>query len=246
MIKVFVQTPISDDFCQLADGLGLTLTDNRELSDFILFEDNGLIALSPSDKSQGGAIYCDFLSSEFQRYLNSVSRKSLIAKACGLKNGRTPTILDISTGLGKDAISLANLGAKVTMVETNPYIYLMLYAGVRALKQSKVSFSSEIELLSCQDAMELLAKNIEAYDVVYFDPMFPERKKSAKVKKAMQYFHQVVGEDHNNPCDIFSLASKQANERLVIKRPKGSGYYAEKKPNYSLESKVIRFDIYLK
>src|SRR5690606_42059266 len=35
----------------------------------------------------------------------------------------------------------------------------------------------------------------EAVDVVYLDPMFPHRDKSALVKKEMQVFRQVVGDD---------------------------------------------------
>lgn len=230
----------------LANTLGVLPNKQSEaLSSFILSESNGLIELTPADKGRGGSIQCDFLSPNFQRYLSSVTRKSLIAKACGLKYGEPRSVLDISAGLGKDALSLANLEAQVSMVEANPYIYLMLYSGIHEIKQSPSAISSNISLLACQDAKTVLTQSNRTYDVIYFDPMFPERKKSAKVKKEMQYFHQVVGEDHNQPDEIFTEAVKQARKRLVIKRPKGSDFYADQKPNYSLESKVIRYDIYL-
>jgi 16S rRNA (guanine1516-N2)-methyltransferase len=237
---------VSKEYRLLANRLGILANEQSDaLSDFILSESNSLIALSPVDKNRGGSIHCDFLAPGFQRYLSSVTRKSLIAKACGLKGEGAPSILDISAGLGKDALSLASLGAQVSMVEANPYVYLLLYSGIHTLKQSSLALSSNISLLACQDAKTVLSQSDRAYEVIYFDPMFPERKKSAKVKKEMQYFHQVVGEDHNQPDEIFTEAVKQARKRLVIKRPKGSDFYADQKPNYSLESKVIRYDIYL-
>ena len=80
-------------------------------------------------------------------------------------------------------------------------------------------------------------------DVVYVDPMFPLRKKSAKVKKAMQAFHAIVGTDPDAD-GLLADALAVARYRVVVKRPAGAGYLAETKPNYSLEGKSTRYDIY--
>ena len=80
-------------------------------------------------------------------------------------------------------------------------------------------------------------------DVVYLDPMFPERKKSAKVKKQMQAFHAIVGTDADAD-GLLALALNVATYRVVVKRPAGANYLAEKKPSYSLEGKSTRYDIY--
>ena len=80
-------------------------------------------------------------------------------------------------------------------------------------------------------------------DVVYVDPMFPLRKKSAKVKKQMQAFHAIVGTDPDAD-DLLVNALDVAKYRVVVKRPAGAGFLADTKPNYSLEGKSTRFDIY--
>ena len=80
-------------------------------------------------------------------------------------------------------------------------------------------------------------------DVIYMDPMFPERKKSAKVKKEMQAFHQIVGADED-AAELLPLALERAKYRLVIKRSANAGYLADMQPSYSLEGKSTRFDIF--
>ena len=80
-------------------------------------------------------------------------------------------------------------------------------------------------------------------DVVYVDPMFPLRKKSAKVKKQMQAFHAIVGTDPDAD-ELLANALTVAKYRVVVKRPTGAGFLAETKPNYSLEGKSTRYDIY--
>jgi 16S rRNA (guanine1516-N2)-methyltransferase len=75
------------------------------------------------------------------------------------------------------------------------------------------------------------------------DPMFPERKKSAKVKKEMQAFHQIVGADED-AAELLPLALERAKYRLVIKRSASAGYLADMQPSYSLEGKSTRFDIF--
>ena len=80
-------------------------------------------------------------------------------------------------------------------------------------------------------------------DVVYVDPMFPLRKKSAKVKKQMQAFHAIVGTDPDAD-QLLANALIAAKYRVVVKRPTGAGFLAETKPNYSLEGKSTRYDIY--
>ncbi|MDE5007153.1 class I SAM-dependent methyltransferase, partial [Francisella tularensis subsp. holarctica] len=41
------------------------------------------------------------------------------------------------------------------------------------------------------DSNEYILTTDKSFDCVYVDPMFPPRKKSAKVKKGMQILHQV-------------------------------------------------------
>ena len=94
-------------------------------------------------------------------------------------------------------------------------------------------------------AEQLLSSGTEIWrpDIVYVDPMFPLRKKSAKVKKQMQAFHTIVGAD-SDADDLLASALAVAQYRVVVKRPAGAGFLAQTKPSYSLEGKSTRYDIY--
>ena len=57
------------------------------------------------------------------------------------------------------------------------------------------------------------------YPVIYLDPMYPHRGKSALVKKEMRALRQIVGDDEDAPA-LLSIALKHADKRVVVKRPR--------------------------
>ena len=79
--------------------------------------------------------------------------------------------------------------------------------------------------------------------MVYLDPMFPERKKSAQVKKEMQIFHALIGADLDAD-QLLENALERANYRVVVKRPRIAPFLNNQKPSYQLEGKSSRYDIY--
>ena len=79
-------------------------------------------------------------------------------------------------------------------------------------------------------------------DVVYLDPMFPERRKSAAVKKKFQLIHHL-----ERPCEdekALLQAALAANPRkIVVKRPLKGSALAGVRPSYALAGKAIRYDV---
>jgi 16S rRNA (guanine1516-N2)-methyltransferase len=73
--------------------------------------------------------------------------------------------------------------------------------------------------------------------------MFPERAKSASVKKEMVAFHSLVGKDPDAD-GLLALALAAAKYRVVVKRPAKAPFLADAQPNYQLQGKSSRFDIY--
>ena len=88
-----------------------------------------------------------------------------------------------------------------------------------------------------------IASDSEPPDVIYIDPMFPERKKSALVKKDMQILQRLHGED-DNAAELLENALLFAKKRVVVKRPIQAETVSEKKPNTCIKSKKTRYDIY--
>ncbi|TXH77678.1 MAG: 16S rRNA methyltransferase, partial [Thiothrix sp.] len=81
-------------------------------------------------------------------------------------------------------------------------------------------------------------------DVIYLDPMFPERQKSALVQKEMRCLHEVVGEDTDSDA-LLTLARRIAKHRVTVKRPRLAPELAGLKPAFVISGKAVRYDVYL-
>lgn len=188
----------------------------------------------------------DFLSKEIlHRYQHGGGKKQLIARAVGLHKKKNLTICDISAGLGRDAFVLATLGADVMMIERSPTVAALLQDAwqraqqvdwIRALSWRFLHLDSKIYL-------DTLPED-QRPQVIYFDPMFPERKKSELVKKEMRILRDIVGEDRDAP-ELLALALKTAKDRVVVKRPRLSANIPGPTPSFSLTGQSSRFDVYL-
>ena len=174
----------------------------------------------------------------------------MIAKAIGISGKFVPSVLDLTAGLGGDGFVLASLGCTLQLIERNPIVYLLLRDGLdRALVASQedpklAQIIQRINLLANESANYLDTLSESDYpDVIYLDPMFPARKKSAQVKKEMQALHQIVGSD-DDASSVLERALTKAKYRIVVKRPAHSNYLGMIKPSYSLEGKSTRYDIF--
>ncbi|OLU24701.1 SAM-dependent methyltransferase [Pseudomonas sp. PA27(2017)] len=169
----------------------------------------------------------------------------MIAKAVGIAQGIRPRVLDATAGLGRDAFVLASLGCQVDLIERQPLIGALLEDGLqRAAADAEVaSIVARMRLLQ-GNAIELMAGwQGEAPQVIYLDPMFPHRDKSALVKKEMRLFRPFVGDDLDAPA-LLEAALKLASHRVVVKRPRKAPVIEGAKPGYALEGKSSRYDIY--
>ena len=81
-------------------------------------------------------------------------------------------------------------------------------------------------------------------DVVLLDPMFPAKKKAdAKPPKAMQALSAVVGDDAD--ADALLLAALAvARQRVVVKRARHAPPLGSLQRAWTIEGKVLRFDVY--
>ncbi len=171
----------------------------------------------------------------------------MIAKAVGVQPGVRPRVLDATAGLGRDGFVLASLGCAVTLIERQPLIAALLEDGLaRAANHSEVGAIVANMRLLTGNAIELMsAWQGEPPQVIYLDPMFPHRDKSALVKKEMRLFRPLVGDDQDAPA-LLAAALALASHRVVVKRPRKAPIIAGATPGYALEGKSSRYDIYPK
>lgn len=108
-----------------------------------------------------------------------------MAKAVGIKSGYLPTVIDATAGLGRDAFVLASIGCRVRLVERHPVVRLLLQDGLqRAYADSEIGemLQQNMQLLPVSHIAQLNPA-LDCVDVVYLDPMYPHKPKSALVKK---------------------------------------------------------------
>lgn len=213
----------------------------------ILESCDGRLQLRKIDEPKLGAVYVDFVvgASDYRRKFGG-GRSQAIAKAVGLKRGANPSVVDATAGLGRDAFVLASLGCRVHMIERSEMIGRLLENGLNRAKENAKIGAWVTERISFQsgDFHQLSANLPFAPDVVYLDPMYPEKQKSALVKKEMRMFRSLLGDDQDADV-LLEFALKTAGQRVVVKRPVRAQYLAGKTPATSIKTLKNRFDIYL-
>ena len=171
----------------------------------------------------------------------------MLARAVGIQAGILPTVLDATAGLGRDAFVLAGLGCCVTLIERQSIVAALLEDGLRRARSDAgtVVIAARMHLLEGNAIAMMQGWKEAPPQVVYLDPMFPHRDKSALVKKEMRLFRPLAGDDEDAPI-LLEAALALAENRVVVKRPRKAPAIAGVPPAYALEGKSSRFDIYPK
>jgi 16S rRNA (guanine1516-N2)-methyltransferase len=232
---------------QTAKKWGLSYHDKID-SGLALVQHISHLELRQLDEPKVGAIKVDFASDALTfRRLHGGGKKEAIAKAIGLKGKDSLQVLDATAGLGRDAFVLASLGCVVDMIERSPIVAALLQDGLdRAAVDQELSSWLPARMRLCHGVAKDLLINWQGNhpDVVYLDPMFPHRKKSAAVKKEMRLFQQLLGPD-DDADQLLAPALNLAKKRVVVKRPVGAPFLANLKPHIEMVGKTNRFDVYL-
>ncbi|MEQ2356493.1 class I SAM-dependent methyltransferase [Pseudoalteromonas piscicida] len=216
-------------------------------AEFQLVYDELGLQLFKKDEPKLGAIRVDFVTGAVaHRRKFGGGKGQAIAKAVGLNKGAVPTVLDATAGLGRDAFVLASMGCKVVLHERNPIVAALLYDGLQRAYQDAeigewVRSTMRLEFGSSHDLLEQAGWRP---DIVYLDPMFPHREKSAQVKKEMRVFQDLVGNDLDADA-LLPFALQLATKRVVVKRPDYAGFLNDKTPSMQIKTKKNRFDVYV-
>ncbi|MBI46970.1 MAG: SAM-dependent methyltransferase [Marinobacter sp.] len=236
----------------LADSLGvpnLGVVRPRDIRDFpvLLFLDEQGLGLQMTGKGAPGPVRAEFVTGKMgYRREHGGGAGQLVAKAVGLQKTRAALhIVDATAGLGQDAFVLASLGCTVTLFERNPVIHALLADGLAraALNVDCAAIVERMRLLEGSSIEWLARPGTEAADVGYLDPMFPHRDKSALVKKEMQVFRTIVGDDEDS-AQLLAAALERARYRVVVKRPRKASAIEGAEPTTRIEGKSSRYDVY--
>jgi 16S rRNA (guanine1516-N2)-methyltransferase len=250
--RVLAVIAIDDDLQaqagQLAQRLGLPLATQAGDAELLLRLTPQRLELVQTGPDAPGPVYVDFLAGAMgHRRRFGGGRGQLVAKAVGIKKDFIPSVIDATAGLGRDAFVLAQLGCRVQMLERSAVVAALLSDGMqRATQDTEVAEIIARLSLEVVDAKRFLLAldSSQRPDVVYLDPMHPERSKAAAVKKEMRLFRQLVGGDEDDAA-LLQAALKAARKRVVVKRPRKAAAIAGPEPGLVYEGKSTRFDVYL-
>lgn len=199
-------------------------------------------------------------SAEIPRLKRASIKSELIARACNLSE--KPNLLDATAGLGHDALLLAHLGANVTLVERHPVLFTLLETQLQHAKEDYfLNHTAQRIQLIFDDAQHLLQQfeqQQRTFDVVYLDPMFPQRnqntQKKAQVKKQMQVLHYLLEDDsiddtlqnphHLDLGDALLNLAQKISPRVIVKRPKYAIFLNNQEPQHQWLGESSRFDAY--
>lgn len=216
----------------------------------VLVEGRDGLSLNALSGSRRERLFLDYCRGRLGHRLRAhPNRRGPLARALGL--GRStchPWILDATGGLGRDALLMARLGCRVTVCERNPVIAALIEDALergRTCAEHVAEAVARVELLG-MDACDWLVRLDPGAmpQVIYLDPMYPHRTKSALVKREMRILRAVVGDDADAPALLEAALARRAR-RVVVKRPKGAPNIGNLAPHHQIVNAASRFDVYV-
>lgn len=191
---------------------------------------------------------------EIPRLKRASLKTEMLARAT--QSNEQPTLIDATAGLGHDSLLMAKFGAQVRLVERHPILFTLLEEAYESAKKDifLASITDKIQLIFADSAsyLEQLAQTKQSVDVVYLDPMFPQRdqnqqgqKKQAQVKKQMQLLHMLLPEHGEMDLgDHLLIEARKVAKRVIVKRPRHAVFLNNEEPKHQWLGDACRFDAY--
>ncbi|MFA7297040.1 MAG: class I SAM-dependent methyltransferase [Dehalococcoidia bacterium] len=170
--------------------------------------------------SRVGPVFAEFAGGAFGHRRAMPLRQEALVRAVGFR-GAPIEVVDATAGLGRDAMVLAVVGCRVVAVERHPITHALLADGLaRAARDPELApvIEERLKLLHA-DAADYQASRAAPPDVVYLDPMFPERTGSAVAKKELRLLGLLAAATEDADA-LFAAALRSGASRIVVKRPR--------------------------
>lgn len=214
----------------------------------LLLDDDGLSLSANGMKMQPNWL------AEIPRLKRAGLKTEMLARAT--QSNTQPCVIDATAGLGHDSLLMAKFGAHVHLIERHPILFTLLEDAYRQAAQepflAPIVANMTLIFANAEHYLAGLAEQGQSVDVVYLDPMFPQRdqhhqrvKKQAQVKKQMQLLHLLLPEDGDMDLgDGLLLQAKKITQRVIVKRPRHAVFLNNESPQHQWLGDACRFDGY--
>lgn len=188
--------------------------------------ERGLLSLEVVGEPAWSPLVVDFLSSNWSfRLERTWNSKETLRSALGVKKGTVLSIVDGTGGLLSDSFLMSEWGHGVMAFEQNKLLAFIAAEACERAKQSK-----PLTTLNEPRCLEVRCERFEpefltqqGTDVLYLDPMYPEKRKAALNSKEMRIVKICTASDlHWSEDDIAQVILDclgKVNKRIVLKRP---------------------------
>jgi len=217
---------------------------NNHYTQYLIFTAKGLV-LQNSNFKKPFILELENPGQQY-RYRQSQPKKELLAKAVGLNlyKNKNLWVCDLTAGFGQDAYLLHLWGCRVDLVERSPVIASLLQQAL-----DKTASSLSVNILEAENYLAKLKLAKEKPQVLYLDPMFPEKNKTALVNKSAQLLQALAGKEEAQQSAALlqqALSFLPEVKRVVLKRPRTAPLLISSTPDLQVFGKTIRFDVYTK
>jgi len=186
---------------------------------------------------------CAYTNLEAVRTRINSGKKLHLARSIGINKRSGLKVLDAMAGFGVDAMVMLGLGCQLHLFERSPIMYVLLRD---TLDRFNLTYKIGDTVLECGDGVAYLAglSGPPQFDVIYLDPMFPQRKKNALPNRRAQLLSRLVTstETERSVMRLIELSRQHAGMRVVLKRRRTDPVAL--KPDWQISARTVRYDVY--
>ena len=220
---------------ELSKKYNISLLDSKSAETYLFLDDQSILH-SGSNKLENS-----FTSGKFSTRISQYQGENLLKKAIGWQSKTQKHILDTTGGLGHDAFILALLGQKITVLEKNIGLCILIEEALNNLPNLPYFKNAKNNISIINSDSRVFLSSAENFDVVYIDPMFNSKKKLKRTKQ-MQFLDNYL-EEYDDPSVEFY---KSNFKRLVIKKELRAAPSIKDCSAISFKGSSVRYDVYSK
>lgn len=224
--------------------------------DYELFSSDDVLSLRHRSNHQLKPIVVDFSAQAMRKRLATHHITELLPRALGIKQLMpNALVIDTTAGLGTDAFLLASLGCEVIAIERQRMIAALLRDGLRraCVQGGRIAEITNRIALVQTDARSYLEqhRHINGQEtVIYLDPIFAPRRKSALGAHKLRALLAISGHDEDadtllEGAHACAARSPQCKRVAVKRRLHAPSLCPGTPPSHHIEGRSIRFDVYM-
>ena len=218
---------------ELSEKYNIPLINSESAKTYISIDDQSILH-SGTNKLENS-----FIEGKFSARISQYQGESLLKKAIGWQSTAQKHILDTTGGLGHDAFILALLGQRVTVLEKNTGLCILIEEALNNLPNLPYFNDARNNISVINNDSRAFLSSAENFDVIYVDPMFNSKKKLKRTKQ-MEFLDNYL-EEHDDPSVEFYESDFK---RLVIKKELRAEPSIKNSSAISFKGSSIRYDVY--